>query len=231
LTGRAAGAEGEWARDIDGEGGDMRADAPQSAATARAYDRVLVAEAPLERSEHGLMPVGDGWFVLNGREAEWRIWPGRGKWPRLEGGQPRFTQLGLGLTVLEPGEPMAMYHWERDQEDFLVLHGEALAIIDGEERPLRKWDLLHCPAGTRHTIVGAGDGPCVVFSVGAREKTMARDADGRLGARPGWGAYPLDQAALRRGAGVEEETRNKSAANARFPPRVSVRYRAGWLPD
>jgi uncharacterized cupin superfamily protein len=77
-----------------------------------------------------LMPAGDGWFVLNAREAEWRIWPGHGKWRRREGGHARFSQLGLGLTVLEPGEPMAMYHWERDQEDFLVLDGEALAIVE-----------------------------------------------------------------------------------------------------
>jgi hypothetical protein len=126
---------------------------------------------------------------------------------------------------------MAMYHWERDQEDFLVLDGEALAIVEGEERPLRKWDLLHCPAGTRHTIVGAGDSPCVVFAVGARANTMACDAEGRFGATPDWGAYPVDKAALAHGAGVAEETSDKSAANGRFPPQRSVPYDCGWLPE
>lgn len=63
---------------------------------------------------------------------------------------------------------MTRYHWETDQEDFLVLSGEALAIVEGEERPMRAWDFLHCPAGTNHAIVGAGDGPCVVFAVGAQ---------------------------------------------------------------
>ena len=53
-------------------------------------------------------------------------------------GKGEFAQVGIGLTVLGPSEPMAMYHWETDQEDFLLLSGEALAIIVGEERPLRQ---------------------------------------------------------------------------------------------
>jgi quercetin dioxygenase-like cupin family protein len=191
----------------------------------------MVPEAPLEQTEHGLLPAGEGWFVLNAREAEWRVWEGRGKWPRFEGTEPMFTQLGLGLTVLEPGEPLSLYHLERDQEDFLLLRGEALAIVEGEERPLRKWDLLHCPVGTAHSIVGAGTGPCIVFAVGARERTMNRTADRRLVPTADWGAYPVDVTALRHCAGVEEETSDKRAANPTFPDRVSTRYRDSWLPD
>jgi len=84
-------------------------------------------------------------------------------WHGLEAGlsgDGDFPQVGIGLTVLGPGEPMAMYHWETDQEDFLVLAGEALLIIEGEERPFRQWDFVHCPPKTQHVIVGAGDGPC-----------------------------------------------------------------------
>jgi hypothetical protein len=190
----------------------------------------MVPEAPLEQTEHGLLPTGEGWFVLNAREAEWRIWEGRGMWPRFEGAEPMFTQLGLGLTVLDPGEPLSMYHWERDEEDFLLLHGEALAIVEGEERPLRAWDLLHCPAGTRHSIVGAGTGPCVVLAVGARERTMHRSADGRLVPTEDWGAYAVDSTARRHRAGVGEHTSDKRAANPTFPDRVSARYRDSWLP-
>ena len=82
---------------------------------------------------------------------------------------------------------MSMYHWEADQEDFLVLGGEALAIVQGEERPLGQWDFLHCPPGTEHTIVGAGDGPCLILAVGARDRSTG----------PEWGAYTVDEAALR----------------------------------
>jgi len=190
----------------------------------------MVPEAPLAQTEHGVLPVGEGWFVVNAREAEWRVWEGRGKWPRLEGAQTMFPQLGLGLTVLDPGEPLSMYHWERDQEDFLIIHGEALAIVEGEDRPLRKWDLLHCPASTKHSIVGAGGGPCVVFAVGARERTMGRAADGRLTVTKDWGGYPVDEAALRHGAGVEEETSDKRAANPTFPERVSTATATGGCP-
>jgi quercetin dioxygenase-like cupin family protein len=190
----------------------------------------VVPEASLEETEHGLMPVGRGWFVLNARDARWFDTGGRGKEPGLQG-KGDFAQLGLGLTVLEPGEPMSMYHWETDQEDFLVLAGEALLIIEGEERRLRQWDFVHCPPRTQHVIVGAGDGPCVVFAVGALEHhTVGSRVDGTLEGVPGGGAYTVDEAALRHGAGVEEETDDASVAYARFPEIEPTRYRDGWLP-
>ncbi len=191
----------------------------------------MVPEASLEETEHGLQPTSDGWFVLNVREAVWRESKGMGKWPRLEGGVPMFPQLGVGLTVLEPGEPMTRYHWETDQEGFLILFGEALAIVEGHERPLRQWDFLHCPAGANHAIVGAGNGSCVVFAVGARENHTYRTSEGTIAGRDDWGAYTVDEAALRHEAGVEVETRDPEQAYARFPEPVSMPYGRGFLPD
>ena len=180
---------------------------------------MTVPEAQLEATEHGLVPKGEGWFVLNAREARWRDGPGLPAFCELEG-EPEFPQIGINLQVFEPGDVMAMYHWEADQEDFLVLAGEALLIVEGEERPLRQWDFVHCPAGTKHVIVGAGDGPSVVLAVGARE----------LSTGPEWGGYTVDEAALRHGAGVERETTEGDEAYARFPKRERQRYREGWLP-
>ena len=179
----------------------------------------MVPEAPLERTEHGLVPKGDGWFVVNAREARWRERKGRGLRCVFEG-EPDFPQLGISLYVLAPGEPIGMYHWEADQEDFLVLEGEALLIVEGEERPLARWDFVHCPPGTHHIIVGAGDRPCVVLAVGARDRSTGA----------GWGGYTVDQAALRHGAGVERETRDVTEAYARFPEPQPMRYRDGSLP-
>ena len=31
----------------------------------------MVPEAPLERTDEGLVPKGEGWFVLNAKEARW----------------------------------------------------------------------------------------------------------------------------------------------------------------
>jgi uncharacterized cupin superfamily protein len=115
-----------------------------------------------------------------------------------------------------------MYHWEADQEDFLVLSGEALLIAEGEERPLRQWDFVHCPAGTRHMIVGAGDGPCAVLAIGARDY---------IGADCNGGAYTVDEVARRHGASVDEETSDPEVAYARFPEPEPTRYRGGWLPS
>ena len=188
----------------------------------------MIPEAPLEQTEYGLTAAGEGWFVLNAREARWfKREPG--VVPGLQG-RGDFRQLGMGLNVLAPGEPMAMSHWETDQEDFLVLSGEALLIIEGEERPLRQWDFVHCPAGTNHVIVGAGNSPCVVFAVGALENHTYRTPEGTLEGRDDWGAYTVDEAALRHGAGVDEETTNAEVAHARFPEPEPTRYRDGWLP-
>jgi uncharacterized cupin superfamily protein len=179
----------------------------------------MVPEAPLEQTEHGLVPKGEGWFVLNARDARWLDRKGRGLRCRFEG-EPEFPQVGISLYVLDPGEPIGMYHWEADQEDFVVLAGEALLIVEGEERPLARWDFVHCPAGTEHMIVGAGETRCVVLAVGARERSTG----------PGWGGYTVNEAALRHRAGVERETSDAAAAYARFPEPRPSRYRDGSLP-
>jgi uncharacterized cupin superfamily protein len=116
---------------------------------------------------------------------------------------------------------MAMYHWEADQENFLVLSGKALLIVEGEERPLRQWDFVHCPAGTNHVIVGAGNTTCLVVAVGARILTR----------EPDWGGYPVDETARRHGAGVDEETTEPEQAYAGLTRRQPTAYREGWLPD
>jgi len=190
----------------------------------------MVPEARLEQTEHGVVAAGEGWFVLDARAARWRHAEAR-RASLLFEGETDFPQVGIGLVVLWPGEPMAMYHWETDQEDFLVLSGEALLIVEGEERPLRQWDFVHCPAGTKHVIVGAGEMPCTVVAVGAREHQTTRGPDGSLQWVEDWGAYTVDEAALRHGAGVDEETTDEEQAYARFPKTEPTRYRDGWLPD
>jgi uncharacterized cupin superfamily protein len=180
----------------------------------------MAHEAQLEPTQHGLVPQAGGWFVLNASEARWYDAPGRPALCIFEGEIGDFAQLGINLEVMRPGDVMAMYHWENDQEDFLVLAGEALLIVEGEERPLRRWDFVHCPAGTKHTIVGAGDTPCVVIAVGARDRSTG----------PEWGGYTVEDAAAHHGAGVERETTDQVEAYARFVKRRPTGYRDGWLP-
>jgi uncharacterized cupin superfamily protein len=180
----------------------------------------MVPEARVEATEHGVVPKEDGWFVLNARDARWFAAEGRGAVCQFEG-ETDFPQVGINPYVLGPGEPMSMYHWEADQENFLVLAGEALLIIEGEERPLRQWDFVHGPPETKHTIIGAGDAPCVVLAIGARIRSTG----------PGWGGYTVDETAVRHHAGVETETTEAKEAYAPVPRRQPTRYRDGWLPD
>ncbi len=174
----------------------------------------MVPEAPLERSEGGLVPRGEGWFVLNAREACW-LEGDFGAYTRFEG-DSRFPRLGFNIGVLEPGQPACMYHREDEQEDFLVLSGECLLLIEGEERRLRAWDFVHCPPDTEHVFVGAGDGPCAILAVGTRSG--------------GGVVYPLSELARRHRAGVEAETDEPDRAYENARPDVDVGYREGWLP-
>jgi uncharacterized cupin superfamily protein len=157
----------------------------------------------------------DRMYIVNARDAEWRRAEGRGAAVGLTDDAP---QVGVNLFVLGPGEPMAMYHWEADQEDFLVVSGEAIAIVDGEERPLRTWDLLHTPPGVAKVVIGAGSDGCIVVAIGARAH---QDGDG-------WGGYLVDDRALAHGAGVTEETNDPMVAYSTVPHRKPVAY-ADWL--
>lgn len=151
-------------------------------------------------TEHGV-PTTAGWFVVNARDAQW-FHNELGAYCGFEGkDEARFDQLGVNLNVLPPGAPMAMYHEEPGQEDFLVLDGECLLIVEGEERPLRRWDFVHCPPRTKHVIVGAGDRPSLVLAVGARK---------------GQATYPIDAAAVRHGAGVDHEVESPREAYADY---------------
>ena len=183
----------------------------------------MVPEAELQETEQGRVANGDGWYVVNARDTRWYYVQGRGAFCDLEGDQD-FSQLGINVMTLGPGEAMAMYHWEADQEDFLVVSGEALLVVEGEERPLRAWDFVHCPPRTKHTIVGAGPG-CVVVAVGARIDSVDN---------PDWGGYTVDQVALRHEAGVEQETavpdEAYAAVRVKHGAREPTRYRDGWLP-
>ncbi len=174
----------------------------------------MAEEARLDEVGSGLAPVSPGWFVVNVGEAAWLrndAFGGRCVFEssrrvlaeRPEAEPQMFTDTGFTLAVLEPGKPSGMFHAESAQEDFLVLTGSCLLIVEDEERELRAWDFVHCPAGTRHTFVGTGAGPCVLFMTGARRegKTIV---------------YPVAEHALAREAGVEAETTEPREAYAPF---------------
>jgi len=155
------------------------------------------------------------WFVQNARDAEWEICT-LGRFCQFEPKDAPFPQLGFNLVVLGTGEPMTMYHREQLQEDFLVLEGECLLIVEGEEVPMKKWDFFHCPPGVAHAIVGAGDGLSVVLAVGARTGDHGVE-------------YPADPVAQKHGAGVEVTTSVSKEAYAGLVIE-QVPYGEGWLP-
>jgi hypothetical protein len=82
---------------------------------------------------------------------------------------------------------------------------------------MKQWDYLHCPPGTDHVIVGAGDGPAFVIAVGGRT--------GEHGI-----VYPVDPTALAHKAGVERETTKPPEAYAPFPDAEPAAFREDYLP-
>ena len=186
----------------------------------------MVPEAQLEDTGPGLVPTGTGWFVMNARDARWSHRPGRGDSLPLTGSdefeaETYFPMLGMSIQVLPPGEPNSTYHWETEQEDFLVLAGEAILIVEGQERSLKQWDFVHCPPETRHVFVGAGDWPCVILAASSRK--FQKDGP--------WGFYCAEETARRYNASSPEDTQDGEVAYGRFPPSQPTRYRDGLLPD
>ena len=143
------------------------------------------------------------WFVVNVVDAPALRHEIGGLVVSFEPQGERFAQFGVNVRVLEPGQPSSVYHAESTQEGFLVLSGECLAIIEGEERPLRAWDFVHCPAGTPHVFVGAGDRSCAILMVGARDPEQNIH-------------YPANELAGRHGASVARDTDSTAEAYAEW---------------
>ena len=164
-----------------------------------------VEEASWEETPYGRYITSDGWFVLNlsdalavrNEEKGGAVYP-------LESRDARFRDFGVNVRVVWPGEPNALYHAESGQEGFLVLAGECMLLVEEQERPLRQWDYFHCPADTRHVIVGAGDGPCAILMIGLRPEVETLH-------------YPVSEVAAKYGASAAKETGEPDEAYADWP--------------
>jgi uncharacterized cupin superfamily protein len=174
----------------------------------------VIPEAGLERTPTGLVPAGEGWFVVNARDAEWVHNEKFGAGVVFESEAAGFDHYGINIQVMWPGQPNCYYHAEEGQEDFLVLSGECILLVEGEERPLKAWDFVHCPPWTEHVFVGAGDGPCAIVGVGARNAGE--------GLR-----YPVSDVALKHSAGVTEEATSGKVAYAGVPETTKAPYSEG----
>ena len=162
----------------------------------------MATEGRLEQIDSGLKPASEGWFVVNVGETGWAVHDAFGSGCTFEGGDAQFKQLGINISVVEPGQPLCLYHEESAQEGFLVLSGECVLLVNEQERPLRAWDFFHCPPGVEHVIVGAGDGLAIVLAVGARPE------DEQI-------SYPKSELAGRYGASAVETTTDPREAYSR----------------
>lgn len=162
-------------------------------------------EASSEETPYGRYVTSEGWFVHNLTDAlAVRNEEKGGAMYPLEPREAPFSDFGVNVKVVWPGDPSALYHAEAAQEGFLVLSGECTLIVDEKERPLRQWDYFHCPADVPHVIVGAGDGPCVIVMIGARPEVESI-------------RYPVSELATKYGASVAKETSEPDEAYADWP--------------
>jgi uncharacterized cupin superfamily protein len=164
-----------------------------------------VQEASSEETPYGRYVTSEGWFVLNLAEAlAVRNEEKGGALYPLEPRESPFGDVGVNVRVVWPGDPNALYHSEGVQEGFLVLSGECTLIVEEEERALRQWDYFHCPADTRHVIVGAGEGPCAILMIGSRPEIETLN-------------YPVSDVAAKYGASAAKETDDGDNAYADWP--------------
>jgi uncharacterized cupin superfamily protein len=170
-------------------------------------------EAKLEQTEAGVVAASPGWFVLNLAESRWQRSEEGGEWTAFEP-ESGFEHYGVGVHVLQPGQPNGKYHSESVQEDFLVLSGECILVVEEQERRLKAWDHFHCAPGTNHILVGAGDGPCAILMVGARGEGKTLH-------------YPASEVAARYGASTPEHTDTPSVAYSDWS-RDFTSVRATW---
>jgi uncharacterized cupin superfamily protein len=173
----------------------------------------VTEEAKLEQTEHGAFAASPGWFVVNLSDSRWMESEEGGHWTDFEP-PDGFENYGIGVHVLEPGQPNGKYHSENVQEDFLVLAGECILVVEGEERHLKQWDFFHCAAGTDHIIIGAGDGPCAILMAGMRGEGKKLH-------------YPLSEVAAKYGASTPEETTEPPVAYSDWS-REYTPVRATW---
>jgi uncharacterized cupin superfamily protein len=171
-----------------------------------------VQEAHIEETPEGRVPAGGGWFVLNLGEMAWETVPGFGTWRGFEAPDADPSQPGTGVHVhvLQPGEANGYYHSEAAQEGFLVLSGECVAIVEGQERRMRRWDYLHSPPGTAHITVGAGDEPCALLMFGSPDPSRKVE-------------WIADESAARFGASVARTTDRAGEVYGDAPDRARVR--------
>jgi uncharacterized cupin superfamily protein len=172
-------------------------------------------EARIEETPVGRNPAEDGWFILNLSEIAWETSPGGGTWCGFEAPTARSPKLGIGVHVLPPGEAPGFYHAESEQEGFLVLSGECLAVVEGQERRMRQWDYLHCPPGTEHITIGVSEEPCAILMVGTRDPERSIH-------------YPVNETAARHGASVARATSSPREAYADRPPITPARAPAPY---
>jgi uncharacterized cupin superfamily protein len=158
------------------------------------------------------------WFIKNVADLQAMKHEKTGTAIRFEDPDDLFPQLGISIRILEPGKPNGRYHSENQQEDFLVLSGECLVLIDGEERRLRTWDFVHCPPGVGHIFVGGGEGPCVVLMLGARLPEGQEDLH-----------YPVSELAARYDASSKEDTHDPAVAYSDWE-RVFEPVEVDWPP-
>ena len=175
----------------------------------------MVTEARLERLVSGLAPVTPGWFVVNTADAAWTNNEWYGGVCIFESdefvlqGRPDLTayekpNAGFTIRVVPPGQPSAGYHAESVQEDFLVLMGECILIIEDQERHLRAWDFVHCPPMTAHAFVAKETGPCVILATGNRRDDLER-------------VDPRSEVALRYGAGTRSDPERRGHGRSGVP--------------
>ena len=68
------------------------------------------------------------------------------------------TEISSGITTFQAGTSNTT-HYHNAEESVIVIEGEGIIIIDGEENYVRQYDAAFITPGTHHRLINPGNEP------------------------------------------------------------------------
>ena len=87
------------------------------------------------------------------------------------------TSFGMNQIVLQPGQRGRIHRHGRQEEVYLVLEGDLVLIVEGEESQVGEGELVRVAPGLRRQLVNRGPGRLQLLALGGAGEHEGRDGE------------------------------------------------------